>query len=89
MGHQGRDHLMSMTTDDTIIPEPITVNREDITITEEQDFSSGRRISTWTADFHGRVSTGEKVNISRAAGTFEDALYDIENALEDLGWEIV
>jgi len=76
-----------------------TVNRRDITISEERDYEIGfyeTGISeasvtrtTWTATLDGRLSTGEAVEISRHGLTFTEAREALEEVIAAEGWGIL
>lgn len=74
---------------------PITVNRSDISVVETRELASLPlgdppqlvRIH-WVAKLSGRLSTGERVELSRSASSFADALADLEHEVQENGWVI-
>lgn len=70
------------------------VYRRDITIERESEYvweSESGMIKTWeawTATFHGRISTDEKLSLSDVGATYAEALGNLEQTLEGMGLEI-
>jgi hypothetical protein len=70
-----------------------TVNRKDITLTEETELSysfdtAHPETVSWVASFFGETSTGETVDISRSSKSANEALLLLENALVEQGWKL-
>lgn len=75
-------------------PTP-TVNRRDITVTEEREereeyghITTTTTTTTWIATLYGPLSTGEFVTMTRTADTYREALAALESAIADNGWSI-
>ena len=67
-----------------------TVRRSDITVAEETITSSyaSRPKRTWYATLDGKLSTGERVSLSRPGETFKNALYELEQQIIREGWTL-
>lgn len=66
-----------------------TVNRRDITVIEEVARESMNTVFySWVATLDGRLSTGERVELTRSEPTWIDALTSIEAAIAENGWRI-
>lgn len=66
-----------------------TIRREDIGFTYQQP--AGLYLyapRSWEARLHGRLSTGEAVDIAQAGVTADEALLLLELLIKSSGWEI-
>lgn len=75
-----------------------TVNRRDISVTEEREYETGLTVTsiteenatrtTWTAALEGRLSDGVYASMSRHGATSKDALEALTEAIAAEGWAI-
>lgn len=67
----------------------ITVARKDISVDEERyNIGPSLMATSFTASLDGRLSTGERVTLSRTGDTFSEALSELGKAIAAEGWTL-